>query len=99
MVSNRCSLGEKQKVPQMNVSKRQRELISRINELAQKQKTQGLDLTEKREQAALRQQYLANFRQGLKDQIEHTVLYDKQGHEITSHKVRQIQHKHGWRPD
>ena len=51
---------------ELNENKRQAELIQRINELAHKQKKVGLNREEKQEQAALRQEYLANFRQGFK---------------------------------
>lgn len=84
---------------EINENKKQTELIQRINTLAHKQKNEGLDPEEKREQAALRQEYLANFRSGLKDRIEHTKLYDKAGKEVTSKKVRQIQREQGWRED
>ncbi|UQS83481.1 DUF896 domain-containing protein [Bombilactobacillus thymidiniphilus] len=75
------------------------ELVKRINELAQKQKMGTLTDAEAKEQGKLRQEYLANFRQGLKDRIEHTKLYDKNGNEITSRKVRNLQQKNGWRKD
>ncbi|MBA1434728.1 DUF896 domain-containing protein [Bombilactobacillus bombi] len=84
---------------ELNENKRQNQLISRINELAHRQKTVGLDEAEKLEQQTLRQEYLANFRQGFKQQLLHTKLYNRQGREITPAKVRKIQKKNGWRPD
>jgi uncharacterized protein YnzC (UPF0291/DUF896 family) len=84
---------------ELNENKRQKELIKRINILAHKQKQSGLDPEEKQEQATLRKEYLANFRKGFKDQILHTKLYDKKGHEITPEKVHKIQKNNGWRQD
>ncbi|UQS81597.1 DUF896 domain-containing protein [Bombilactobacillus folatiphilus] len=84
---------------ELNENKKQEELVQRINILANKQKATGLDEAEEKEQAALRKEYLANFRSGLRDRIEHTKLYDKKGNEVTSSKVRKIQHDKGWRED
>ena len=46
------------------------ELIDRINELAHKKKTVGLNDDELKEQASLRQAYLAGFRANFKKQME-----------------------------
>lgn len=82
---------------ELNENKRQSELIQRINELAHKQKKVGLNREEKQEQAALRQEYLANFRQAFKVHLLHTKLYNPQGQEITPAKIRKIQKNKGWR--
>ncbi|NVY97009.1 DUF896 domain-containing protein [Lactobacillus sp. DCY120] len=74
-------------------------LIKRINELARLKKQRELTPEEQAEQQDLRQRYLFLFRQGLRQRIEHTKLYDQQGKEITSAQVRKIQKKQGWRPD
>lgn len=81
---------------ELNENKSQAELIQRINELAHKQKSVGLNKEEKREQAILRQEYLANFRQGFKAQLLHTKLYNQKGKEITPTKIRKIQKNKGW---
>jgi uncharacterized protein YnzC (UPF0291/DUF896 family) len=49
----------------MNPSK-----IDRINVLARKAKTEGLDAAEKEEQKNLRQEYIKNIRQNLRGQLE-----------------------------
>ena len=45
------------------------EQIERINELARKKKTVGLTPAEVEEQAALRKQYLAEFRANMEDTL------------------------------
>jgi len=47
-----------------------KEKVARINELARKSKTVGLSDEEKNEQQELRQEYLKNFREGFKQQLE-----------------------------
>ena len=54
-------------------------LIQRINELARKAKTSGLSPEEKEEQTRLRNQYRAEFRRNLTDQLEHTYVMDENG--------------------
>ena len=46
------------------------EVIKRINELYRKSKSSGLTDEEKKEQEALRRQYIDAFRNNLKDQLE-----------------------------
>jgi uncharacterized protein YnzC (UPF0291/DUF896 family) len=46
------------------------ERVKRINELAHKSKSEGLTKSEKEEQQVLRQEYLAVFRQNLKQQLD-----------------------------
>ncbi len=48
--------------------------IDRINELARKSKTEPLTEEEKKEQAALRQEYLAMIRQNFTGILESTVI-------------------------
>ncbi len=57
------------------------ELIKRINELAKKSKAEGLTDAEKAEQQELRAQYIAAFRQGVKNTLNNVYIVDEQGNE------------------
>lgn len=57
------------------------ELIKRINELARKSKTEGLTDEEKAEQAKLRSEYIAAFRQGVKNTLNNVYVVDEKGNE------------------
>lgn len=57
------------------------ELIKRINELAKKSKTEGLTDAEKAEQQELRAQYIAAFRQGVKNTLNNVYVVDEKGNE------------------
>ncbi|MBM7543556.1 DUF896 domain-containing protein [Periweissella beninensis] len=74
-------------------------LRKRINELAAKKKKEGLSETEEVERAALRAEFLANFRQAFRSQVEMMQVFDKAGKEVTPEKVREIQRKKGLRDD
>ena len=57
-----------------------KEKIDRINELARKSRTpEGLTEAELVEQAALRQEYLADWRKGLQAQLDNTYIVDEKG--------------------
>ena len=55
------------------------ELIKRINELAKKSKTEGLNEEEKKEQAELRQEYIKKFRQGMENTLSNVYIMDENG--------------------
>ena len=56
------------------------EKIQRINELARKAKTpEGLTDEEKQEQQKLRQEYIAEWRQGVVQVLDNTYIMDEQG--------------------
>ena len=57
------------------------ELLNRINFLAKKSKTEGLSEAEKEEQAALRKQYIAEFRQGMQNTLGNVYVVDAKGNE------------------
>lgn len=52
--------------------------IKRINELSRKQRSVGLTQAEKTEQAALRQEYLANVRRNVKAMLDNVEIVEKQ---------------------
>ncbi len=54
-------------------------LIKRINELAKKSREEGLSDEEKIEQAALRQEYIRRFRQGMENTLSNVYIMDKNG--------------------
>ena len=56
-----------------------KEKVERINELARKKKTVGLTAAEVEEQAALRAEYLRDFREGLRQQLENTYIQYEDG--------------------
>lgn len=80
-------------------SKEQEKLIKRINELAHKNKKEGLTEAETRERERLRLEYIKNFRETMRSNIEMMRIYDKEGKEVTPEKVRQAQRKKGLRDD
>jgi len=57
----------------------QNKLLERINLLAKKAGAEGLTKDEKREQRDLRFQYLKNFRKGLEQTLDNTVIVDAEG--------------------
>lgn len=56
-----------------------REQIERINTLARKKKAEGLTAQEALEQQALREEYLREFRQNLREQLEHVYIENEDG--------------------
>lgn len=55
------------------------EKIKRINELARKQKAEGLTDKEKEEQAVLRREYIDAYKKSLITQLENTYIVDENG--------------------
>lgn len=60
--------------------------IERINELARKKKAGKLSDAEAAEQAELRHEYLAEFRENMKAMLDHTLIQEPDG---TRHALRQ----------
>lgn len=77
----------------------QDKLLKRINELAHKNKAEGLTEEEKAERKKLRDEYLKNFREAFRSKIEMTQVFDKNGKEVTPEKIKEIQRKRGLRDD
>ncbi|ONI42070.1 hypothetical protein AN639_10680 [Candidatus Epulonipiscium fishelsonii] len=55
------------------------DLLGRINELANKKKTEGLTLQEQEEQDNLRKEYLVIFRNNFKNQLKNTKIQTPDG--------------------
>lgn len=55
------------------------EQIKRINELAHKAKAEGLNESEKKEQAELRELYVSSFKENLVAQLKNTYIVDEKG--------------------
>ena len=55
------------------------EKINRINELARKQKAEGLTEEEKAEQYKLRREYIDAYKQSLISQLENTYILEPDG--------------------
>lgn len=58
------------------------DLIQRINELAQKAKSEGLTPTETKERDELRRKYIDLFKNNLRQTLENTTFVDESGQEI-----------------
>ena len=63
--------------------------INRINELARKKKAEGLTEAETAEQAELRHEYLAEYRENMKAILDGIVVQEKDG---SRHMLRQKDH-------
>ncbi|WP_283620542.1 DUF896 domain-containing protein [Limosilactobacillus avium] len=83
----------------MTESKEQEKLLKRINELAHKNKKEGLTEAETRERERLRREYIKNFRETMRSNIEMMRIYNNEGKEVTPEKVKEIQRKKGLRDD
>ncbi len=53
--------------------------IDRINELARKQKAEGLTDEEKAEQASLRREYIEGYKQSLMAQLDNMYIVEQDG--------------------
>lgn len=61
------------------------EKIDRINQLARKQKAEGLTEEEKQEQYLLRREYIESYKRSLISQLENTYIVEPDG---TKRKVK-----------
>lgn len=71
------------------------EKIERINELARKAKSTGLTESEKKEQEALRQEYIQAVRSSLKANLDSLKIVDEEGNvlkEYGEHKLKRNTH-------
>lgn len=58
------------------------EIIARINELARLAKERELTATETEERTSLRAQYLSEFRQSFKNQLDNTYVQEDDGSKV-----------------
>lgn len=62
--------------------------IARINELAKKQKQEGLTKEEQVEQQKLRQEYIQAFRSQFTQQLHSVKVVDEKGNDVTPQKLK-----------
>jgi len=67
--------------------------LTRINELAKKQREEGLTVGEKFEQSLLRQEYLSEIRGQILNSLEGLTVIDSLGNDVTPEKVRNIRER------
>ncbi|AKO93653.1 MULTISPECIES: DUF896 domain-containing protein [Priestia] len=65
--------------------------IARINELANKAKTEGLTEKEASEQKNLRQEYLQTFRKSMTNSLHSVKIVDPEGNDVTPKKLKESQ--------
>lgn len=78
--------------------KEEEKLIKRINELTKISRERELTPDELEERKKLRSAFLENFRAGFRQQLEDTVVIDKDG-KVTSEKAKEAQRRKGLRKD
>lgn len=66
----------------------EKEQIERINELARKKKTVGLTEAELEEQAALRKQYIAEWRASMESVLQSVIIQNEDGTQTPLQKKR-----------
>lgn len=90
---------EKDQQSNDNQDNPQIKITNRINQLAAKDKKEGLTEEEKVERDQLRKEFIANFRKAFSSQIEMLKIVDEQGNDVTPEKVKQIQRQKGLRDE
>jgi Uncharacterized protein conserved in bacteria len=68
----------------------QKDLLKKINELAHKAKDGTITKEEEDQQAQLRKEYLKNFREGFRSQIEMMRVFDKKGMKLLLKKFEKF---------
>ena len=72
-----------------------RELLTRINHLANKEKISGLTIEEKQEQQQLRQEYLGMIRGQVLNTFSTMKVLDPLGQDVTPDKVYDLREQYG----
>lgn len=70
------------------------DLLKRINELAKIAKERELTEEELNERATLREQYLKEFRQGIKETLLNTKVVDEYGVDVTPEKLKEAKQEY-----
>ncbi|MDP4164139.1 MAG: DUF896 domain-containing protein [Bacillota bacterium] len=70
-----------------------KEKMARINELANKAKSNKLTEEEAKEQSSLRREYLQVFRSSMLDTITSVKIIDPEGTDVTPEKVKEIKRR------
>ena len=70
-----------------------KDLIKRINELANKSKAEGLTEDEKEEQQKLRKEYIEIFRGNVKNTLMNVKVVDEEGRDVTPEKLKKEQER------
>lgn len=73
-----------------------KKILNRINELARKAKSEGLSLSEQKEQIELRKAYVQDFGRGVRNMIEGLKVVDEENNDVTPDKLKQIQKEKGF---
>ena len=68
-----------------------KDLIERINELANKSKVEELNDEEKKEQKQLREEYIKRFRGRMEQTLMGVKVVDEEGQDITPQKLKDAQ--------
>lgn len=71
----------------------EKDKMARINELANKAKSEGLTAAEKEEQVALRQEYLRVFRGQFENHLHGVTVIDMEGNDVTPEKLKKSKAK------
>ena len=71
----------------------EKEQLDRLNELAKKKRDQKINKDELEELTKLRKEFLTNFRNSFRKQIEQTKVIDPEGNDVTPDKIKEIQEK------
>ncbi len=71
----------------------EKEQLDRLNELAKKKRDHKINKDELEELTKLRKEFLTNFRNSFKKQIEQTKVIDPEGNDVTPDKIKEIQEK------
>lgn len=64
--------------------------IKRINELARKQKAEGLSKEEQEEQTELRNLYIQSVRNSLKNSLSTVKIIDPNGNDVTPKQIKAL---------